>query len=171
MPGQSIRQALDKLGQALAAAPGEADKKDTTATATLRDGLAFQVSGPRGQVQTDMPPAVGGAAAGFPPGWLLRAALASCTGTVIAMRAASLGVTLDTLEVSVESESDMRGMLGLDEKISPGLRELRTQVRIGAANADADQLREIVRWGDQHSPVACTLRDVLADRLDVEIAG
>jgi uncharacterized OsmC-like protein len=168
MAVDQIRDAVNKLSETLAGAPGGAGK-DTTATATLRDGLAFEVSGPRGKVQTDMPAAIGGAAAGLPPAWLLRAALASCTASVIAMRAASLGVKLDTLEVSVDSESNIRGMLGLDEKISAGLGALRMQVRIGAANADAVQLREIVRWGDAHSPIACTLRAGGGSRLDVEV--
>ncbi|MEX2127483.1 MAG: OsmC family protein [Xanthobacteraceae bacterium] len=170
MSTEMIRQALEKFGRVLAEAPEKARGKNASATASLRDGLAFQVSGPRGEVvQTDMPPAMGGAASAPGPGWLLRAALASCTGSVIAMRAASLGVTLDTLEVTVESESDNRGILGLDDKISAGLDELRTEVRIGAANVNPDQLREIVRWADEHSPVACTLREAPESRVDVAV--
>ena len=68
------------------------------------------------------------------PGWLVRAALASCTGTAIAMRAAKLGIAVEKLEVSVESESDNRGLLGLDQTISAALIGLRTIVRIRAAN-------------------------------------
>lgn len=169
MAVEKIRDAIDSLGKSLAGAPGEGGKRDTSATATLKEGLHFQVVGPRGEVQTDMPPAVGGAAAGFPPGWLLRAALASCAGSVIAMRAGSLGVKLDTLEITVDSESNIRGMLGIGEEISAGLRGLRTHVRIGAANVSADQLREIVRWSDAHSPVASTLREAPECRLDIEV--
>jgi uncharacterized OsmC-like protein len=53
---------------------------------------------------------MGGAAAGPNPGWLLRSALASCSATVIAMRAASLGMALESLEVTVETDSDLRGL-------------------------------------------------------------
>jgi uncharacterized OsmC-like protein len=168
MAVEKIRSAIDELGRSLAGTPGKTGQ-DSTATATLKDGLHFQVVGPRGEVHTDMPAAVGGAASAFPPGWLLRAGLASCTGSVIAMRAASLGVKLDTLEITVTSESDIRGMIGLDQKISAGLRGLRTQVKIGAANASADQLREIVRWGEEHSPVASTLREAPGSRLEIDV--
>ena len=170
MAVEKIREALEKFGKALAETPEKARVKSTSATASLRDGLSFQVTGPRGElVQTDMPSALGGGSSAPAPGWLMRAALASCTASVIAMRTASLGVTLETLEVTVDSESDNRGMLGLDQKISAGLQGLRTQVRIRAANADADQLREIVRWADAHSPVASTLREAPKCRLDIEV--
>ena len=58
---------------------------------------------------------VGGTATAPSPGWLLRAAEASCVTTLIAMRAAVLGVTLETVEVTVDSELDDRGMLGMDD--------------------------------------------------------
>ena len=48
-------------------------------------------------VITDMPTAMGGDGAGPNPGWLLRASMASCTATAIAMRAARLGITLSRL--------------------------------------------------------------------------
>jgi uncharacterized OsmC-like protein len=154
----TIREAQEKLANTIAQDPARARVKNSPATAALEHGLKIRVAGPRGEaIETDMPAALGAGRAAN-PGWLLRAGLASCTATVIAMRAAKLGVALDTLEVSVESESDNRGMLGLDETVSAGLSGLRTRVRIGAAGADGAQLQDIVRWADAHSPVACTLR-------------
>jgi len=43
---------------------------------------------------------LGGGGSAPSPGWLLRAALASCDATVIAIRAAQLGVTPTALEVT-----------------------------------------------------------------------
>ncbi len=170
MSSEAIRDALEKLSQTIREHPEKAGGKNSAATATLREGLGFQIAGPRGEkAETDMPRAMGGAAAAPNPGWLLRAALASCIGSVITMRAASLGIALETLEVAVESESDTRGMLGLDEKISAGLSGLQTRVRIGAANAGADQLQEIVRWAAEHSPVACTLRETAGKGVEVVV--
>jgi uncharacterized OsmC-like protein len=170
MTNEAVREALATLGQALRDNPEKARNKNAPATASLRDGLCFEVTGPQGEkVLTDMPKPMGGAASAPGPGWLMRAALASCTGTVIAMRAASLGIALDRLDVSVESESDNRGILGLDDKVSAGLSGLRTVVRVSAANANADQLREIVRWADEHSPVSCTVRDAPSSRLEVVV--
>ena len=89
--------------------------------------------------------------------------------TVIAMRAAQLGLTLDALKVSVSSESDVRGLLGTDEKVPAGLDGMRLHVQIGAAGASPEQLREIVSWADSHSPVGCTARGAQSTALEVEV--
>ena len=168
MAHEEIRSAIEKLSGSLAGTPSQT-RRNPTAVATLKDGLYFQVVGPEGEVRTDMPPAVGGGATGVSPGWLLRAGLASCTGSVIAMHAARVGVKLDTLEVTVSSESDVRGMIGVDDKISASLRGLRMNVKIAAANASAEQLREIVQWADAHSPVASTIRESPELRLEIDV--
>ena len=114
-----------------------------------------------------MPAALGGGATAPNPGWFLRAALASCNATVIAMRAAQRGITLTGLEVAVSSESDTRGMLGLDESISAAMQPLRMHVRISAAGAKPEELREIVAWAAAHSPVGCT--DLSGAAVEVEL--
>lgn len=159
MSHSGIREAIENLSAAISADPAKARSKNAPATARLTEGLKCEVTGPQGQrVATDMPPAMGGTASAPNPGWYMRGALASCTATVIAMRAAKLGVTLETLEVTVESDSDNRGLLGLDEKVSAGQKAVRTTVKI-RGNAPAQTLREIVAWSDAHSPVGCTVRD------------
>lgn len=163
-----IRQAIDKLGAAITADPAKARAKNAPATARLMAGLQCELTGPYNErLKTDMPPAMGGSASGPNPGWLFRGSLAACTATVIAMRAAQLGVTLTELEVTVESESDNRGLLGLDASVTAGLGHLRTRVKI-AGDAPADALREIVAWSDAHSPVGCTVRNGTAATVEVE---
>src|SRR5438552_2823804 len=95
------------------------------------------------------------------------ASLASCCATVIALRAARLGINLSKLEVAVESEGDTRGILGLDDRISAGMSALRTTVQIAADNAGPEQLEELVRWSDRHSPVGCTVREAVRNTLFV----
>ena|SRR5688572_18066239 len=159
MSGAAIRNAIDGLAAAIAADPAKARAKTVPATARLVEGLNCEVTGPRGErVLTDMPPAMGGAASAPNPGWYLRGAMASCAATVIAMRAAKLGIPLDSLEVTVESDADHRGILGLDDRISAGQTALRTIVKI-AGKADAQTLRELVAWSEAHSPVGCTVKD------------
>lgn len=152
----------------LAANPDEARYTDSPATAKI-DGLRSTVSGPDGaSLVSDMPAGVGGAASAPTPGWLMRAALASCDATVIAMRAATEGVTLDTLEVTVDGESDDRGLLGIDNEIPAGPLHTRVRVRIGASGVDPDKLREIVEWADQHSPVGDAIRRAVPTTVEVE---
>ena len=168
MMGANIRAALERLGGKFAADPSKARARNAQATARLVEGLNCEITGPYGErLQTDMPRAMGGAAKGPNPGWLLRGALASCTATVIAMRAASQGITLRELEVLVESDSDSRGILGLDDSISAGLQGLRVTVKI-AGDAQPDALNQLVRWADAHSPVGCTLRETADYELRIE---
>lgn len=166
----NVAEAIAKLTKIFTDQPEKARTKNATATAMIEDGLKFQITGPTGEkVLTDMPAPMGGTASGPNPGWLLRAALASCNATVIAMRAAQLGVKLKTLEVTVDSDSDHRGLLGLDEHVSAGLLSLRTKVKIGAEGAAPARLREIVEWAEAHSPVGCTIRQAPRATTDVEI--
>jgi len=163
-----LREALERLSAKISAEPAKARARNAPATARLTEGLQCEVTGPHNErIVTDMPPAMGGTASGPNPGWLLRGALASCTATVIAMRAAKLGVVLNALEVTVESESDNRGILGLDESVSAGLGAVRMKVRI-AGDAQPQALRDIVAWADAHSPVGCTLRSPPACSLDID---
>ena len=170
MTTASISAALDALGNAIRVDPDKARAKAAPATARLLEGLRCEVTGPRCEpVYTDMPPAMGGAASAPNPGWLLRGALASCMTTVVAMRAARLGLALKVLEITVESESDHRGILGMADDISAGYSALRFRVRIGADGVAPSKLRELVEWGDAHSPVGCTVRNAPVPTVEVEI--
>src|SRR5262245_37636962 len=99
MTDAQVRAALERLSQAIADQPEKAKAKHAPATAVLESGVRCRVTGPAGErIATDMPPAMGGNASGPNPGWFFRASLASCCATVIAMRAARLGVNLTTPE-------------------------------------------------------------------------
>jgi uncharacterized OsmC-like protein len=144
MTEPAVRQAIERTMAAIATDSTKAKAKNVPATARMTDGLKCEVIGPHGErLETDMPPAMGGAASGPNPAWLLRGALASCTATVIAMRAARLRIKLDALEGTVESESDARGILGMDASVSAGLGALRTKVKI-RGDASPDSLRALV---------------------------
>ncbi len=132
----------------------EARYRDTAATAVVEEGLRVRATGPDGaSVVTDMSPGVGGAGSAPSPGWLFRAADASCIATLISMRAAEQGIALERLEVTVDSESDDYGILGIDEAVPAGPLSMRVHVRVAAGGVNEDRLREIVAWGIDHCPV------------------
>src|SRR5947207_2700961 len=117
MGTREIGAAIDNAVAYLNANPVEARYTDSPATARLTDpaGLKVDVSGPAdAHIETDMPTSVGGTNTTASSGWYLRAAEAACVVTLIAMRAAQLGVGLRSVEVTVDSESDDRGILGAD---------------------------------------------------------
>jgi uncharacterized OsmC-like protein len=162
MSMDAIRSAIEAASDYLSQHPEEALATDSAATATVLEGLVVRVIGPGGvTLTTDMVPSVGGTATAPSPGWLLRAAEASCVATLITMRAAMLGVTLDTLEVTVDSESDDRGLLGIADDVPAGPLSGRVAVRLTAAGVDAAMLRELAHWGVRHCPVCDALERVV----------
>jgi len=171
MEAADIGAALERASDALARNPEQGRSATAPLTATLLDGLRVEVRGAAGElVLTDMPTSLGGEATAPSPGWLLRAALAACNATVIAMRAARRGVRLTRLEVAAESVADGRRLLGVDDSAAPVL-ELRLTVRIGAEGASDEALRSLVDWAEAHSPVGCTLRQPPPLSTRVEIAS
>jgi uncharacterized OsmC-like protein len=137
--------------------PGAARKASACAIATWTGGLRCEVAGPADErAVTDMPVVIGGQGEGCNPGWLMRASLASCAATAIAMRAAMRGIALDTLRIVVESESDARGLVGI-EGVSMAMDNLRMSVRIAARDVDPATLRELATTVAKTSPVNATL--------------
>ena len=167
--GDTIRKSLRTASDYLGRHPEQARSTDSAAVATLVDGLVVSVTGPAGaSITTDMVPSVGGTATAPSPGWLLRAAEASCVVTLIAMRAAMLGINLDALEVTVDSESDDRGLLGIDDDVPAGPLSGRVSVRLTASGVDAGTLDEIAHWGVQHCPVCDALERAIPVTTEVE---
>jgi uncharacterized OsmC-like protein len=166
----TIKQALAAATGYVAAHPDEARYRDRPATATLRDGLVVDVSGSGGeQVTTDMVASVGGTGSAPSPGWLLRAATASCVATLFAMRAASLDVAVEALSVTVDSESDDRGILDIDPSVPAGPLSTRVVVSVQAPGASAERIRELVDWAVTHGPVTDALVRVVP--LEIELTG
>jgi uncharacterized OsmC-like protein len=148
-----IRESLQAAVEYLAEHPEDARYADSAATATVVEGLRCRVSGPGGaELVTDMPASVGGAGAAPSPGWFLRAAAASCVATLATMRAAQLGHELPLLEVTVTSDSDDRGILGLDSTVPAGPLATRVAVRIDCP-AGPEVARAIAAWAADHCPV------------------
>lgn len=168
MDQDAIRDSIESLVVYLGEHPEKWRNADPPATAVMIDGLRCRAEGPGGAaIVSDMPRAVGGGDSAPRPGWFMRAALATCDATVIAMRAAQLGIVLDRLEVTVESESDPRGLVGMDDAVDAGPLGVRVRVAIAAAGASAAELRAIVEWAERHSPVGDALRRTVPVEVEV----
>jgi uncharacterized OsmC-like protein len=170
-PSGHIGRSIEAARKYLAEHPEEARYTDSAASAVVEDGLRCRVEGPNGAtVYTDMPAGVGGAATAPSPGWFARAGHASCEATLISMRAAELGIVLHRVEVVVDSESDDRGILALDDQVPAGPLSLRTRVRISADGVDPQELRDLVAWADHHSPISDATRRTVPMTVEVEFA-
>lgn len=174
MGQQEIRQAIDGAVDYLTKNPDEAKYTDSSATARLTDanGLKAEVEGPDGaQMATDMPASVGGTNTTASPGWYLRAAEASCVATLIGMRAAQLRVALESVEVTVDSESNDWGILGIGDDVGEGVPAGPTSTRVAArvrGSASDAALSEIVNWAVDHCPVTDAVRRAVPITVEVD---
>ena len=167
MPDETIRTSIAGASRYLTEHPAEARYADQSATASVENDLRVRLDHPGGTIWTDMPASVGGGASAPSPGWLWRASLAACEATLVKMRAATLGIAVERLEVTVDSESDDRGILGLSDAVPAGPLSGRVRVRITAPGASAAQVREIVEWADRHCPVAEGFRRAIPLALEI----
>ncbi|MCG9494425.1 MULTISPECIES: OsmC family protein [Acinetobacter] len=76
------------------------------------------------------------------PQELLMAALNACLTVAYVAIAATKGVKINSLEIDTSGELDLRGFLGLDEKINPGYDEVQYTVVIDT-DGTQEQLDEI----------------------------
>lgn len=165
-----IADAVKRATSYLAEHADEARYRDSLARAVLSDGLRVEVSGPGGEgTRTDMPSGIGGSASAPSPGWYLRAAAASCVAALIGIRASTLGIDLPagSVEVTVDSESDDRGILGIDDAIPAGALSMKVSVAFGSSPAEPDALAALARWALDHCPVTDTVRRSVPIELEV----
>ena len=166
---ESIRQAVEAVSEHLARNPEAGVGPDTTAVAVREHGLRFRVQGPDGEVVADMGESVGGGGTAPTPGWFLRAALAACDASVVAIEAAREGIDLTALRVTVDSESDSRGVLGLDDSIPAGPLAVRVRIELAASNATPDRLRELARRVESRSAVGDALARAVSVTTEIVI--
>ena len=155
----------------LAEHPDAAVATDSAATAVREDGLRIRIDGPWASLTSDMAESVGGGASAPTPGWLLRGALAACDATLVAMEAARDGIELSDLTVSVESDTDFRGVLGVEGAPHPGPLAVRVRIELAAPDATEDQLREIVRRAEARSPVRDAIAREVSMSTEIETAS
>jgi len=164
----SIKDAVANASAYLTAHPDEARYRDSPAVAKITSGLSVIVTAPGGEsVTTDMPAGIGGGASAPSPGWLMRAATASCVASLIAIRAAVVGADLGPIEVVVDSESDDRGILGLDDAIDAGALSMKVVVSFGGTDAGRESARELVDWAIRHCPVTDTIARAVPIQVEI----
>jgi organic hydroperoxide reductase OsmC/OhrA len=99
MSAEYVADAMQRAQVVLRRRPDMGMHDDAPATARWSGNTRIVMSHANGiEIQTDMPGELGGTGDQVTPGWLMRAALAACTATRIAMGAAAAGIELTALE-------------------------------------------------------------------------
>lgn len=116
------------------------------------DGKPLHEGKRRFVLLSDEPTELSGTDAAPGPAEQLMHAVASCISATINANAAFMGVRLSGLEVGLEGDIDLHGILGLDPDVRPGFGELRARIAI-SGDADRETLQEIAKRGFAFSPI------------------
>jgi uncharacterized OsmC-like protein len=173
MAAQTIAAAMARIQNILQKRPEFGLQQDAPATARWERGLRVISSHANGtRVVSDMPAELGGSGEQVTPGWLMRAGLASCAATRIAMAAAAEGIDLSLLEVTSSSRSDARGLFGIadvnGDLVDAGPHAVELQVRIEAPGVTPERLRSLVETSHRCSPVSSALVNRVPIALRIE---
>ena len=103
-------------------------------------------------VDMDEPPALLGEDKGLNPVETLLAALSGCITTSMIVQASAKGIQIDEVESEYEGDLDVRGLLAISPDVRNGYNEIRIKFRI-KADVPEDQLRDLVKAGQDRSPV------------------
>jgi uncharacterized OsmC-like protein len=85
-------------------------------------------------------------------------ALASCLAVGFVYNAAARGVAVESLDLDLEGELDLRAFLGLSEEVRPGFREIRVTYR-SRTDAPREEVEELCEHVQKTSPVLDMLRN------------
>ncbi|HEV2401194.1 MAG TPA: OsmC family protein [Candidatus Sulfotelmatobacter sp.] len=100
---------------------------------------------------------VGGAGTGACSGDLLLGALAACAQITCQMVAASMGIAIDDIAVTVEGDLDLQGTLGISKTVPVGFESLRVNFHVRAPQATQEQLTALQQKTEQYCVVMQTL--------------
>ena len=103
------------------------------------------------RIHTDEPPARGGSDIGPPPFDSFVAMLTGCSHVILGIIAEELGVRIDDMKISLDTELDIRGIQGVEEIAKPIERiDLRLDF---ATDASDDQLAVMKATLQKRCPV------------------
>jgi uncharacterized OsmC-like protein len=102
------------------------------------------------------PPILLGENEGANPVEYLLHSLAGCITTTFVLHAAARGLVINTLSTELEGDLDVHGLLGMNEAVFPGYREIRVKMHVDAECSD-EELNDLLDFTKAHSPVCNTV--------------
>jgi uncharacterized OsmC-like protein len=161
----SIREALERVSRAVTLRPS-AGQISAVTRARLGEGLSCEVTDGDWKFTAGVGPSYGGSNAGPTPGVYGRGALASCLAIGYGMWSARLGIPIDSLEVEVQADFDVRGELGVDESIPPGYLTVSYRVTVESSAPESEVMRlldtadKFSAWRDDYERAIPLKREV-----------
>lgn len=152
----SLKEAIERNMATVRENPG-LGRGTATTTVTVRSGVTCDVEDGRWKLVGDEEKGDGGAGLGPDPGVFVRAGLGTCLAMGYVQSAALLDVPVESVAVTIETDYDASGMLGIDESVPPGWGAVRFTASI-ESSAPAERVKELVEHADRHSSVLDIIR-------------
>jgi uncharacterized OsmC-like protein len=83
--------------------------------------------------------------------------LAACLTQTIIAHAISRGIQIDSINIDVEGDVDLRGFTGISNDVRPGAQQFRVNMDIKSNTASKEQINELYDIGKRFSPAFDTL--------------
>ena len=83
--------------------------------------------------------------------------LAACLTQTIVAHATSRGMQIDSIDIDVEGDVDLRGFTGISNDVRPGAQQFRVNMNIKSNNTSIEQINELYEIGKRFSPAFDTL--------------
>ncbi len=121
---------------------------------TIVAGTTTQVSVRSGthEFTIDEPPALAGTNLAASPVEHLLASLGSCNAITYQLWAAKLGITVDTIEITLEGDLDVQGFFGLNPDVRAGFQSIDMAVKLTGPETD-ERYAHLTKLVNEHCPV------------------
>ena len=123
-----------------------------TVTSQNQGGFQSKIKMRDHTLTADQPYGFKGTNLGPKPSELLLAALAACQEVTWRLYAESMGVEINKISIELRGTQDLRGFMGLDEKVPAGFVSIEGDVTIDSPASQAE-LAELQKTVDAHCPV------------------
>ena len=164
----NIQTAVQRTVRALTLRPHLARSMATTSVTRRNGSTACEIEDGPWKLVADMETSMGGNGGAPDPGVLGRGALGACMVMGYDLWAARLGVQLDDVRVTVESDFDARGMYAVDESVTPGWLAVRCRIDITSPDAP-ERVAEVVEKANRYSPLMADVSRPVPVTCDVRI--
>jgi uncharacterized OsmC-like protein len=101
---------------------------------------------------------------------IVLAALGSCLTVGFAYSAAVRGVNLESLELDIGGDLDLRGFMGVSDEVRPGYQNIHVTCRL-KSDASREKIDELLKYVQDTSPVTDIIRNPVPVTISLEESG